>query len=778
MSKQEDDERGEPPPSRYSPRGLTEQTWSQILGIRPRLAAVRVAFRLFVLRHLPNEAQHLFTLTLAVGVVCGLVAVAFHLAIRAAEALLIDRALHQPGWTWMVWTIVSPTVGGLLAGAALTWLVPGARGSGIPQVKQAFAVEGGRVRFRDALGKFIIGALQIGSGASLGREGPTVQICAGAASTLARVTSLPPRSMRRLTPVGVAAGIAAAFNAPVAAVTFTIEEIVGTLDQAVLSGVVVAAALAAVIERGILGVHPVIEVKQAYGLDHPSSLIFYALLGIAAAVVSVALTDGLLKLRHWFRHLRVIPRWTHPAVGGLVTGVLAVLVLRFLGSEGVTGGGYETLGQGLAGRLELKVLVVLCIVKLVATVFSYSSGGAGGIFAPALFIGAMVGGAVGHADVYVLDHESSQLGAFALVGMGAVFAGVIRAPITSVLIIFEMTGGYGLVLPLMLANMMSYVVARRWRPMPIYEALLAQDGVFLPHSAPPVHVLEQLQVSDAMTSAVIATAPTQTIADAVAMVAGRNFTQLPVVNDDMAIIGVVPVAQLRAAMTPTDPVTTLMRPGHVIRSDATLLRAIVRMNDLGVRQLLAVDPSAETHLVGTLAMSDLVRAHARAAPPTDAYSGSSLRPGPKVELRAGPLMVPAVVIAAAAGVTQLVSELLEGTVNAYIVRLGDGSFGVVLPEHLNELSRDEDLQRILIAADVARPAPTVEQGADLPTLAKGLADDGVEAVIVVDPETKEPLGVVTKNALALAFFDSYAVAPLPPLPREETPAPPTGTEQT
>lgn len=453
-------------------------------GGRARFTARGVALLRSLRRYLPDESQHLFALTLLVGALCGLVAVAFHLAIRGAEGMMIERALHAGGSSWMVWTIVTPTAGGLLAGAALTWLVPGARGSGIPQVKQAFAREGGRIRFRDALGKFFIGAFQIGSGASLGREGPTVQICAGAASALARVTALPPRNMRRLLPVGVAAGIAAAFNAPIAAVTFTIEEIVGALDQTILSGVVVAAALAAVIERGILGVHPVIEVGQTYGLAHVSSLAFYALLGLAAALVSIGFTDGLLWMRARFRRTTRLPAWTHPALGGLVTGGLAVLALSLLGTEGINGGGYATLGQALGGHLGLQVLLALCAMKAVATIFSYSSGGAGGIFAPSLFVGAMLGGAIGHLDVFALGHEQQQLGAFALVGMGAVFAGVIRAPITSVLIIFEMTGGYGLVLPLMLANMTSYMIARRLRPLPIYEALLEQDGIHLPRAAP------------------------------------------------------------------------------------------------------------------------------------------------------------------------------------------------------------------------------------------------------------------------------------------------------
>lgn len=431
-------------------------------------------------RQLEHESRHLFGLTLVIGAICGLLAVAFHLAIRGAERLMIDRALVAPDPAWKILTVLTPTLGGIVAGVVLTYAVPGARGSGIPQVKEAFATHGGRIRMRDAVGKFFVGAFQIGSGASLGREGPTVHICAGAASAVARFTAQPPANVRRLMPVGVAAGIAAAFNAPVAAVTFTIEEIVGTLDQSVLSGVVVAAAVAAVIERGILGTHPVIELTQHYGLDHVSSLPLYAALGVVAAGVSVLFTDGLLLTRQAFRSARRIPTFLHPAAGGLVTGLLAVAVLEGLGTTGVTGGGYATLGRALDGQLGARVLVALCGVKLVATVASYSSGGAGGIFAPSLFIGAMLGGAVGHLDVWALGHEQRQLGAFALVGMGAVFAGVIRAPITSVLIIFEMTGGYGLVLPLMLANTTSYVLARQLRPVPIYEALLAQDGVRLP----------------------------------------------------------------------------------------------------------------------------------------------------------------------------------------------------------------------------------------------------------------------------------------------------------
>ena len=277
--------------------------------------------------------------------------------------------------------------------------------------------------------------------------------------------------------MGVAAGIAAAFNAPIAAVTFTIEEVVGDLDQTVLSGVIVAAAIAAAIERAILGEHPVFTVTQSYGLHDARSLIFYAILGVAAAFVSLVFNESLLKLRGYFKQTSVFPLWMQPMIGGLITGVLAVAAVYYLNTGGINGGGYDTLSVALSGSLTFKVMAVLCVFKLAATVFSYSSGGAGGIFAPALFIGGMLGGVVGILDISVLGSGSSEIGAFALVGMGAVFAGIVRAPITSVLIIFEMTGSYGLILPLMIANMSAYALARHYRPVPIYEALIEQDGI-------------------------------------------------------------------------------------------------------------------------------------------------------------------------------------------------------------------------------------------------------------------------------------------------------------
>jgi CIC family chloride channel protein len=450
---------------------------------------LRTLYSLFLaglLRRMPNERQRLLAVTILAGGVCGLAAVAFHLSISWCEAQFIDRANSAPGNGWVWWTILTPGLGGLVAGLGLTYFSPAAAGSGIPQVKVAFTLRHGLISARETIGKFILCALQIGSGASLGLEGPTVQICAGVSSLLARTARLNATNRRRMASVGMAAGIAAAFNAPIASITFTLEELIGDLDQTMLTGVIVAAALSAVIENTILGSNPIFHVNHNYQLGNASSLLWYSVLGILAAILSVTFTDSLLWLRAQFKLLTTVPKWIHPAIGGLATGCFAVIALAYFHLNGIAGDPYKTLTlalTGAMGSLPVTAMVAFCILKFAATVSSYASGGAGGIFAPALFMGAMLGGAVGYIDVSAFHHSSDAIGAFAVVGMGAVFAGIVRAPMTSVLIVFEMTGGYGLVLPLMIANMSAFALARHWRPVPVYDALLAQDGIHLPHGA-------------------------------------------------------------------------------------------------------------------------------------------------------------------------------------------------------------------------------------------------------------------------------------------------------
>jgi CIC family chloride channel protein len=583
-------------------------------------AAVRYSIRLS-----PTETQRTLGVTLVVGAACGLLAVSFHTAILLASRILIGPAQAAPGPWWVVFTLGCPTLGGLLAGLALTYAFPAARGSGIPQVKAAYAVQAERIRLRDGAAKFALTALQVGAGASLGREGPTIHMCAALSCAMGRWFALSPRSVRRLLPVGAAAGVAAAFNAPIAAVTFTVEEIVGGLDQTVLSGVVVAAALAAVIEHTLLGSHPIFTLNQSVSLQQVSTLPLYALLGVLAGLTSLAFNRGLLGLREAFRRDRILPDWAKPAAGGLVTGACAVAGLALVHSAGVAGGGYTQLAEALNGSLPLTTLLVLGALKFGATLFSYSSGGTGGVFAPSLFIGAMLGGSVGWLEHLALGHN--EIGEFALVGMGAVFAGVIRAPITSVLIIFEMTGGYGLVLPLMIANTTAYLLAKKFDPTSLYDALLEQDGVhLLQHGAVATNQLEGLRVEQAMTSQVATVGSELSAVEALAAVEHHPFAAYPVVDKQRRCLGLINLARLRRAIAEGGAarrVTELSRLKEYVYPDDTLIRAVVRMNAIGTRQLPVVNK--DTHeLRGLVTMSDIFRAHAEAA--DDTAAAEPLRP--------------------------------------------------------------------------------------------------------------------------------------------------------
>jgi CIC family chloride channel protein len=300
-----------------------------------------------------------------------------------------------------------------------------------------------------------------------------VQIGAGIASVVGRRLQLSPERAKALIPVGAAGALSAAFNTPVAAVIFALEEIIGDMNAGLLGSAVVASVASVIVERSILGNAPLFRVP-AYHLVHPAELIGYALLGVVGGVVSLVFCKSLLALRGLFQKMRAWTRWLQPAVGGVAIGLLLLV------SPAIMGVGYEYVDQALNGGLVLKTLLLLGVLKLGATVISYSSGNAGGIFAPSLYIGAMVGGAVGAIVHRVAPFPTGDSGAYALVGMGTLFAGIIRAPMTSVFMIFEITQDYQILVPLMVANLLSFVISRRYQPTPVYHALLEQDHVHLP----------------------------------------------------------------------------------------------------------------------------------------------------------------------------------------------------------------------------------------------------------------------------------------------------------
>jgi CIC family chloride channel protein len=414
-----------------------------------------------------REHQLFAVLTIVIGVVAGLSAVLFTVAIEQTSHRLFGLAPSRAR------LFAVPPLMSIVTGVLLAKVFPGVRGSGVPQTEAAYHLASGVIDRRVPFGKFVTGVLCIGSGHSMGREGPSVQIGAGLASLAGQWLRLPPARLRDLVPVGAAAALAAAFNTPVAAVLFALEEIVGDLNAPLLGSTVAASVAAVIVERAILGNEPLFHVP-AYHLVHPAELVAYAALGVIGGFVSLAFSRGLLLLRRIFM---MLPRSTliwQPAVGGIVIGAI------LMWWPAVMGVGYEYVDQALNGGLVLNTLIALCFLKLTATLVSYSSGNAGGIFAPSLYIGAMAGGAVGIVVHALAPFPTAEPGAYALVGMGTLFAGIIRAPMTSVFMIFEITQDYQILVPLMVANMLSFVIAGRLQPTPVYHALLEQDGIRLP----------------------------------------------------------------------------------------------------------------------------------------------------------------------------------------------------------------------------------------------------------------------------------------------------------
>jgi CIC family chloride channel protein len=427
-----------------------------------------------------HEDKILLLLALVISAVVGLIVVAFvAMTERMGKIFLTAGAVQR---------VLSPLIGSLVGGWLLFKFFPDARGSGIPQTRIALVLQNGVIGLRTVVGKFICSSISLGSGVALGREGPSVHIGAGIASAAGRRLGLREDQVKSLIPVGTAAAVAAAFNTPLAAVLFTLEEILANLHARVVGTVVIGACTSWMVLRLILGDEPLFHVP-AYQLVHPLEFVIYAVLGVLGGLVSTAFVKLLLWQRANF--LKAPARWKPftPAVGGLVVGLLALV------APGVLGVGYNLVSDALNGQMALKMMLLLLVLKIIATSTSYSSGNAGGIFGPALFIGAMLGGAVGLVAHSLLPDHTGNAGAYALVGMGAAFAGIVRTPMTSVIMIFEVTRDYTIIVPLMIANLCSYVLSQKLQHTPIYEALAGQEGTTMPSAA---HLPEPLTVEPAM----------------------------------------------------------------------------------------------------------------------------------------------------------------------------------------------------------------------------------------------------------------------------------------
>jgi chloride channel protein, CIC family len=416
-----------------------------------------------------SEDRLFLLLAIIIGIFAGLSVVCFRVAIEWTQLVLLGPSLSPPSPR----VFIAPAIAGLGVALLAIHAFPRARGSGVNQTKAAVYVLNGYIPFSTVIGKFVTCALAIGSGQSLGPEDPSLQIGAGIASAIGRSLRLSQRKVRLIAPVGAAAGLAAAFNAPISAVLFVIEEVIGTWSAGVLGAIVLAAVSSVVTMRWFLGPDSLFRVPPVR-VAHPSEMLAYVVLGVVGGLLSLIFLKWIAYVRP---RMKDLPKWTQyfqPAAAGLLIGFIGI---RF---PQVMGAGYPIIDQALHGQFTWRLLLVLALLKIVSTGVSFISGTPGGMFAPTLFIGAMLGGSVGAFEHHFFPEITSTIGTFALVGMGTFFAGFLRAPITSVFMVIEVSGNYSAALPVMLSSLIAYLISRQYEKVPLFDLLTRQDGLILP----------------------------------------------------------------------------------------------------------------------------------------------------------------------------------------------------------------------------------------------------------------------------------------------------------
>jgi CIC family chloride channel protein len=533
----------------------------------------------------------LLALALVVGAGAGLGAVAFRWLIASTTQIFTgtgDYAAVQghPAHPWLPWlgpwfVVLAPAAGGLLYGPLVERFAREARGHGVPEVMYAVAARSGRIAGRVAVVKALASALCIGSGGSVGREGPIVQIGSSLGSTLGRLARVPESRLRTLVACGAAGGIAATFNTPIAGVFFALELLLRDFAAEAFGVVVLSAVTASVVGRAEFGSAPFLHLP-AFTLPTSVEYLPYAILGVLAGLVGAGFTRLLYAVEDAFDWAWRGPQWARPAVGGLLLGLVLLALPQLYGV------GYPALANGAEGRYAFGFLLILLVGKMVATSLTIGIGGSGGVFAPSLFIGAMLGGAFGDVVHVLLPHSSGPPGAYALVGMGAVFAGAARAPITAILIMFELTGEYSIILPLMLTIVLATTISRRLSHDTIYTLKLRRRGIDLEAPTGDARI-RRGHVRDVMEPVPPALAANLPLADAAQALLASGRPALPV-TADAALAGVVTARAVSEALAADDDVSTAtvgrlaQLPASVTPDDTlgTALNALMSSDATGI----------------------------------------------------------------------------------------------------------------------------------------------------------------------------------------------------
>ncbi|PLX52884.1 MAG: chloride channel protein [Desulfobulbaceae bacterium] len=592
-----------------------------------------------LLDHLaPREGLVLLVMAIIVGVATGFAAVFFIRLIQYIQIFFYGGSEKIFPALGRLWIIIIPVIGGLLVGPIITKFATEAKGHGVPEVMQALILRGGRIRPRVALAKIIASALCIGTGGSAGREGPIVQVGSALGSSVGQWLHLSDERIKNLVACGAAAGIAATFNAPIAGVVFAIEVLLSELQVAVFGNVVVSAVAASIVSRIFLGSRPAFEIP-GYVMNSPWEIILYIILGLLAAFVGILFIRMLYFTEDVFEQL-AIPLWLKPAIGSLLLGILAFSypylgTISYISSADMSlglplvenyphifGSGFVFLEEVLQGHAPFFLIFLLIFLKPLATSFTLGSGNSGGVFAPSLFTGAMLGGAFGYLAMRLFPGLTIEVGAYALVGMAAVFSAAARAPLTSMLIVFEMSNDYRLILPLMAAGMVASTFAQWLHPESIYTLKLSKRGIRFAQGR-DMDIMQTVQVEEVMNKAPITMHNEQSVADLFAAFQETHLGGFPVLNNNNELYGIVTMQDMERTIQ--DMERTLHRKDVNLRDlkiwdvatpepvtvfpDEPIWSAIRKMAPRDLARLPVVARSNPKQFVGLISRSDIVRAY-------------------------------------------------------------------------------------------------------------------------------------------------------------------------
>ena len=584
-------------------------------------------------RYQPSETTVLLLLAIIIGLVTGLAAVVFIDLIDWITEFSfgsIPGAFSNLG-RW--WIIIIPVLGSLISGPIIAFFASEAKGHGVPEVMQAMVLNGGRIRPRVAVAKIAASSVCIGTGGSAGREGPIVQVGSTFGSIMGQLFRMSDGRIRNLVACGAAAGIAATFNAPIAGAAFAIEVLAGDLAISVVSNVVISAVTAAIVSRAFLGSEPAFHIPT-YTMKNPVEILFYVVLGLLSGVMGVLFIKTLYGMEDIFDDWKKMPMWVRPAIGALLLGVTAFIYPPILVKMGIDpelakvglplirniphilGTGFSTIETALTGPLPWILLISLLFLKLLATSLTLGSGNSGGVFAPALFMGAMLGGLFGVGIDMMFPQFGINPGAYALAGMAAVFVGAARAPLTAILIAFEMSNDYKVILPLMTATIIALVVAHRILPESIYTLKLARRGLRLRFGR-DVDVLDGVLVSEVMTKNPPTVDENTTMGELEDYFMRTHHHGVLVLNNKDDLIGLITLQDMDRCLSNRKDCKKLKVKDVMTQSmlvaypDESIGDALHRMAARDVGRMPVVDRHNPQKLLGAVRRNDIARAYRR-----------------------------------------------------------------------------------------------------------------------------------------------------------------------